>query len=74
MEFIEVIKGLCIVLVCAKGGTIAINGAMIYGEGKSQNAPGKQEEGTEKLVGGVIVVAVGILIVPKLFEWLIGMM
>ena len=73
MEFIEVIKAICMALVCWKGGTITLNGATIYGEGKSQNAPGKQEEGMEKLTGGGIVIIVGVVVVPKLFDWLVGM-
>ena len=52
------------------GAGIAISGLINFGEGKSQQNAGKQDEGISKLVGGGIIILVGLALVPKLTEWL----
>lgn len=48
------------------GGAIAIGGIIDFGEGKSQQAAAKQSEGMTKIVGGGIIIAVGVLLIPQL--------
>lgn len=52
--------------VVAFGGGVAISGLVNYGEGKSQQNAGKQDEGMSKIVGGGIIITVGLFLVPKL--------
>lgn len=52
------------------GAGIAIAGLINFGEGKSQQNAGKQDEGISKLVGGGIIIVVGLALVPKLAEWI----
>lgn len=52
--------------VVAFGGGVAISGLVNYGEGKSQQNAGKQDEGMSKIVGGGIIIAVGLFLVPQL--------
>ena len=52
--------------VVAFGGGVAISGLVNYGEGKSQQNAGKQDEGMSKIVGAGIIIAVGLFLVPKL--------
>lgn len=52
------------------GAGIAISGLITFGEGKSNQNAGKQDEGVSKLVGGGIIILVGLALVPKLAEWL----
>lgn len=66
MEFFNTILEYGSMAVTAFGGAIAISGLVNYGEGKSQQAAGKQDEGMSKIVGGGIIIAVGLLLVPQL--------
>ena len=54
--------------VTACGAGVAISGIVNYGEGKSQQNAGKQDEGMSKIVGGGIIMAVGLLLVPQLLS------
>ena len=66
MEFFSTILQYASMAVTAFGGGVAISGLVNYGEGKSQQNAGKQDEGMSKIVGGGIVMAVGMLLVPQL--------
>lgn len=47
-----------------------MGGLLNIGEGKSQQNAGKQDEGMTKLVGGGVIMALGIFLVPKLADLL----
>ena len=66
MEFFnEVIKYASLV-VTAFGGAIAVSGIINFGEGKSQQNAGKQDEGISKIVGGGVISIVGVGLIPQL--------
>lgn len=69
MEFFETVLSYASMAVMAFGGGIAISGVINFGEGKSQQNAGKQDEGMSKIVGGGVIVAVGVL-VPQLITLL----
>lgn len=66
MAFFENILTFASMGVTAFGAGIAISGIVNYGEGKSQQNAGRQDEGMSKIVGGGIIMAVGLLLVPQL--------
>lgn len=66
MEFFETVLKFASMAVTAFGGGVAIAGVVNYGEGKSQQNAGKQDEGMSKIVGGGVIVAVGLFLVPEL--------
>ena len=66
MEFFETVLKFASRAVTGFGGSIAIGGIIDFGEGKSQQAASKQSEGMTKIVGGGIIVAVGVFLVPQL--------
>lgn len=68
MEFFNQVLDFASVAVSAFGAGVAISGVINYGEGKSQQNAGKQDEGMSKIVGGGIIVAVGIFLVPKIAD------
>ena len=70
MEFFNTILSFASMAVAGFGGGVAISGLMAIGEGKSQNQPGKVDEGVSKIVGGGVIIAVGILLVPQLATFL----
>ncbi len=70
MEFFNTILSFASMAVSGFGGGVAISGLMAIGEGKSQNQPGKVDEGVSKIVGGGVIIAVGILLVPQLATFL----
>ena len=70
MEFFNTVLQFGSMAVAGFGGGVAIGGLMDIGQGKSQNQPGKVDEGISKLVGGGVIIAVGILLVPQLSTFL----
>jgi len=66
MGFFDTVLDYASMAVMAFGGAIAIAGILNFGEGKSQQNAGKQDEGMTKIVGGGIIIAVGLLLVPQL--------
>lgn len=66
MEFIDLALTFAGGAVALYGGTFVVNGLSTYGEGKSQHSPGKQNEGMTGIIGGIIVIAVGLFLVPEL--------
>lgn len=66
MEFFTTVLGYASMGVTAFGGGIAIAGLVNWGEGKSNQNGGKQDEGMSKIVGGGIIMAVGIFLVPQI--------
>lgn len=66
MEFFTTVLGFAQVAVTAFGAGIAISGVINYGEGKSQQNAGKQDEGMSKIVGGAVIMAVGLFLVPQI--------
>ncbi|MDE5700642.1 MAG: conjugative transfer protein [Lachnospiraceae bacterium] len=66
MEFFNIVLQFASMAVTGFGGAIAIGGIIDFGEGKSQQAAAKQSEGMTKIVGGGIIIAVGIFLVPQL--------
>lgn len=66
MAFFDTVINFASMAVVAFGGGVAISGLVNYGEGKSQQNAGKQDEGMSKIVGGGIIITVGLFLVPKL--------
>lgn len=66
MGFFDTVLQFAQMAVTGFGGAIAISGILNFGEGKSQNNAGKQDEGMTKIVGGGIIIVVGLLLVPQL--------
>lgn len=66
MDFFNTILDFASMAVIAFGAGIAISGIINYGEGKSQQNAGKQDEGMSKIVGGGVILLVGLLLVPQL--------
>ena len=66
MAFFETLLEFASMAVSAFGGGIAISGIINISEGKSQHNAGKQDEGMSKLVGGGAIIAIGLLLVPRL--------
>ena len=70
MEFFNVVLQYASMGVTAFGGGIAISGIINYGEGKSQNNAGKQDEGMSKIVEGGLMMNVCPVIVQETVECL----
>ena len=68
MEFLKKVIEFASMAVTAFGGGIAIAGLINFGEGKSQQNAGKQDEGMSKIIGGVIIMIIGIVLVPQLID------
>ena len=68
MGFFETVLNFASMGVTAFGAGVAISGIVNYGEGKSQQNAGKQDEGMSKIVGGGIIMAGGLLLVPQLLS------
>ena len=68
MGFFETVLNFASMGVTAFGAGVATSGIVNYGEGKSQQNAGKQDEGMSKIVGGGIIMAVGLLLVPQLLS------
>lgn len=66
MGFFDTVLKFASMAVTAFGGGVAISGLVNFGEGKSQQNAGKQDEGMSKIIGGGVIVAVGLLLVPQL--------
>lgn len=66
MEFLNLVIKYASMAVTGFGAVIAVMGIVNFGEGKSQNNAGKQDEGMSKIVGGGIVMAVGLYLVPQI--------
>ena len=62
MAFFENILTFASMGVTAFGAGIAISGIVNYGEGKSQQNAGRQDEGMSKIVGGGIIMALSFLL------------
>lgn len=70
MEFFNNLLNFASVAVTASGAAVAIAGLLNMGEGKSQQNAGKQDEGMSKIVGGLVIAAVGIFLVPQIGDLL----
>lgn len=70
MAFFDTILNFASVAVTAFGAAVAIGGIMNIGEGKSQQNAGKQDEGMSKIVGGGIIMALGLFLVPQIADLL----
>lgn len=66
MDFIDTILKFASMGVAGFGAGIGVSGLINYGEGKSQQNAGKQDEGMSKIVGGIIIIVVGVALVPQL--------
>lgn len=66
MDFFNTIINFASVAVTVFGAGVAIVGLINIGEGKSQQNAGKQDEGMSKIVGGGIIMALGIFLVPQI--------
>lgn len=62
------IQGAITTIVSLVGGAIAAVGLIDAASGYSNQSSGKMQEGIVKAVGGVGIVLVGTMLVPKIFE------
>lgn len=66
MDFFETICDFAAMGVEAWGAAQAIIGIITFSEGHSQQNQGKKDEGFGKIVGGGVIFAVGLLLVPQI--------
>ena len=66
MDFLQTIVDTASMVVIGFGASIGIAGLLKFGEGKSQDNPGAQDEGIKKVVGGGIVMVIGYTLIPEL--------
>lgn len=66
MEFFDTIIKFASMGVMAWGAVLAIIGIINFSEGHSQNTAAKKEEGMGKIIGGGVIFAVGMLLVPQI--------
>lgn len=66
MEIFESVINFAKMGVAAFGAGIAISGIVNFGEGKSNQNQGKQDEGMSKIVGGGVIIAVAYGLIPLL--------
>lgn len=66
MEFINSLITFGSALVACSGAAIGITGLSDYSKGKSQHNVGAQEEGLQKIVGGVAIILIGLELVPQI--------
>lgn len=70
MEFFDEIINFASVAVMVFGAAVSISGILNFGEGKSQQNAAKQDEGMTKVVGGGVIMALGLFLVPKIADLL----
>ncbi len=66
MEFLNEAINFMKIAVTAIGAGITIMGIINFAEGQSDDNPANKSRGVKMLVGGVIIMAVGTTLVPKL--------
>lgn len=66
MGFFDTIIKFASMGVMAWGAVLAIIGIINFSEGHSQNTAAKKEEGMGKIVGGGVIFAVGMVLVPQI--------
>lgn len=66
MGFFDTIIQFASMGVMAWGAVYAVVGIIIFSEGHSQQNAAKKEEGMGKIVGGGVIFAVGMLLVPQI--------
>lgn len=66
MGFFDTVISFAQMGVMAWGAAQAINGIITFSEGHSQQNAGKKDEGFGKIVGGGVIFAVGLLLVPQI--------
>ncbi len=66
----DVAQQVLIGLLSAVGAGFALWGAIDVATGFSQHNAAKQEAGIPKVIGGVAVIAIANLLIPKIFEFL----
>lgn len=66
MGFFDTIIDFASMGVMGWGAALAIIGIITFSEGHSQQNPGKKDEGFGKIVGGGVIFAVGLLLVPQI--------
>lgn len=66
MEFFEEVLRFASMGVMAWGAGLAAVGVINFSEGHSQQNAAKKEEGMGKVVGGGVIFAVGLLLIPQI--------
>lgn len=66
MGFFEDVINFASMGVMAWGAALAIVGIINFSEGHSQQNAAKKEEGMGKIIGGGVIFAVGMILVPKI--------
>ena len=66
----DTIQSLATLAVEAYGMVLALNGLILFSEGKSQHNAGAQSEGMSKMMGGGVVFLAGLKVVPAIFGML----
>lgn len=60
------------IAVMASGVAAIVIGFEDYSAGKGQHNAGKKDEGMGKMIGGIVIVALGYFFVPELLQSLIS--
>lgn len=66
MGFFDQVINFASMGVMAWGGALAIIGIINFSEGHSQQNAARKEEGMGKIIGGGVIFAVGMLLVPQI--------
>lgn len=66
MGFFEIVLKFASMGVMAWGAAYAISGLITFSEGHSQQNAAKKDEGFGKIVGGGVIFAVGMFLVPQI--------
>ena len=66
MGFFDTVLSYASMGVMAWGGGLAVVGVINFSEGHSQQNAARKEEGMGKIVGGGVIFAVGMLLIPQI--------
>lgn len=66
MEFFDIVINFASMSVMAWGAGLAVIGIINFSEGHSQQTASRKEEGMGKIIGGGVIFAVGMLLVPQI--------
>lgn len=70
MEFFKTVISYASMGVMAWGAGLAVVGIINFSEGHSQQNAARKEEGMGKIIGGGVIFAVGMFLVPQISELL----
>ncbi len=69
MDLLNTVQSLIKMGVIAWGAWLAGQGAMTWSEGHGAQSTAKKDEGGGKILGGIVIIAIGAMLIPKIFEY-----